>query len=168
MKRWYVVATKPASAAQATRSISRLGFVAFAPTIMVIPKRGARPVLKPMFRDYLFVLFDAAADPWTRIAGAWGVSRILTTGAPDWVPVAMPEREMEALFNMVPSEVIAELNQQFQRGDEVEVVQGPFRGLLGRLTRLDSRGRCALLLRILGGEIKAHVGIAQIARRRSA
>lgn len=163
---WYVVATKPASEAMAARSISRLGFKAFAPIILVLPRYGTKPVLKPMFPHYLFVPFDVDRDPWTRIASAWGVSRILTTGAPDWRPLAMPAGAVEQLMNMRASDIPAENSKGFQRGDEVEVTAGPFAGHWGRIARLDSRGRCVLLLRILGGEIETRLQVARIAKRR--
>ena len=166
MRAWYVVATKPQSEATASRSIARLGFSVFAPTIRVMPKHGTEPVLKPMFPHYLFVPFDVDRDHWTRIACAWGVARILTTGAPDFRPIAMPAGEIETLMNMLASDVPATVNgKQFQRGEDVEVKGGAFSGLWGKVMSLDSRGRCVLLLRILGGEIKARVGVAQIAKR---
>jgi transcription antitermination factor NusG len=167
MRKWYVVATKPQSEATASRSIARLGFSVYAPTIMVMPKHGIVPVLKPMFPHYLFVPFDAERDHWTRIACAWGVSRILTTGAPDFRPLAMPAGEIETLMNMLPSDVPAEIDQPIQEGDEIDVIDGARKGLWGRVLELDSRGRCVLMLRILGGEFKARAKVAQIARRRS-
>jgi transcriptional antiterminator RfaH len=168
---WYVVATKPQSEALASRSIARLGFRCYAPTMPVEVrgrKSGTTVVQKPTFPHYLFVPFDVVRDPWPRIASAFGVSRILTTGAPSWQPLRLPRGFVERLMMAMPEGVARQNVVMFQAGDEVSVQGGPLDGVLGSIASLDRRGRCVLLLRILGGEIKAQFEVAQIARRRSA
>ena len=167
---WYVVATKPQSEGLAGRSISRLGFRVYGPTMPVRVRHGRqdRTVQKPTFPHYLFVPFDVARDPWPRIATAFGVSRILTTGAPDWQPLRLPMGFVERLMQAMPERAAPENGERFHVGEDVEVRGGPFDGVMARISALDSRGRCVLLLRILGGEIKARFGVAQIVRRRSA
>jgi transcriptional antiterminator RfaH len=169
---WYVVATKPQSEALASRSIARLGFQCYAPTMPVTlrcARKGTETVVqKPTFPHYLFVPFDAVRDPWPRIASAFGVSRILTTGAPSWSPLRLPKGFVERLMMAMPDSAARPNVVMFQVGDEVTVQGGPFDGVMARIATLDRRGRCSLLLRILGGEIKAQFEVAQIARRRSA
>lgn len=169
---WYVVATKPQSEALASRSIARLGFQCYAPTMPVTlrcARKGTETVVqKPTFPHYLFVPFDAVRDPWPRIASAFGVSRILTTGAPSWSPLRLPRGFVERLMMAMPDSAAQPNVVLFQAGDEVTVKGGPFDGHLAKIKSLDRRGRCILLLRILGGENEIHTEVARIARRRSA
>lgn len=169
---WYVVATKPQSEALASRSIARLGFRCYAPTMPVTlrcARKGSETVVqKPTFPHYLFVPFDVVRDPWPRIASAFGVSRILTTGAPSWSPLRLPRGFVERLMTAMPDAKAPANAVLFQEGDEVRVLGGAFDGHLARIKTLDRRGRCSLLLRILGGEQEIRTEVARIARRRSA
>ncbi len=169
---WYVVATKPQSEALASRSISRLGFSAYGPTMPVEVRSGRAGgtaiVQKPIFPHYLLVPFDVARDPWTRIASAFGVSRILTTGSPEWRPLRLPTGFVERLMSAMPDAPAAPNAVSFQVDEEVTVKGGAFDGHIARIKTLDRKGRCTLLLRILGGEQDFRTEVARIAKRRSA
>lgn len=169
---WYVVATKPQSEALASRSIARLGFSAYGPTMPVEVRSGRNGglaiVQRPIFPHYLLVPFDAFRDPWPRIASAFGVSRILTTGAPEWRPLRLPTGFVERLMSAMPDALPAPNAVDFQVDDEVTVKGGAFDGHIARIKTLDRRGRCTLLLRILGGEMDLRTEVARIAKRRSA
>lgn len=169
---WYVVATKPQSEALASRSIARLGFRCYAPTMPVEVRSGRNSerttVQRPTFPHYLFVPFDVVRDPWPRIASAFGVSRILTTGSPEWRPLRLPTGFVERLMAAMPDAGDTVNVKGFQVDDLVTVRGGPYDGHLAKIKSLDRRGRCVLLLRILGWENEVHAKVAQIARRRSA
>lgn len=169
---WYVVATKPQSEGLASRSIARLGFSAYGPTMPVEVRSGRHGgmaiVQKPIFPHYLLVPFDAARDPWPRIASAFGVSRILTTGSPEWRPLRLPMGFVERLMTAMPDAPPAPNVVAFQVDEQVTVKGGAFDGHIARIKTLDRRGRCTLLLRILGGEMDLRTEVARIAKRRSA
>lgn len=166
---WYVVATLPSAEELACRTIGRLGIDTYLPSVIVEVRHGRRVcrVRRPAFRSYVFASFGLDDPRWPEIARCYGVSRLLTLADSRrlGIPAALPMGLVEAMQARGPIAVDSQKAPQYQKGDAVQVVEGPFSGLLGRIARLDSRGRCVLLLRILGGEIKVRAEVAQIAKR---
>lgn len=151
---WHVVATKPNAEKQAFRSISRLGFVVFAPLIPVQIRHGRKDetVLKPAFPNYVFVPAERGQVPWQRIASAYGVSRILTTGAPHYRLLALPAGFVEQLMNASTGTEELPKPRLFGAGDKVMMPVGPYSEVVGKVMGLDRSGRVRLLMRLLGGD----------------
>jgi transcriptional antiterminator RfaH len=166
---WYVVATMPNAEDTACRTIKRLGFETFSPSVLVdvAHARKMRRVERPAFRSYVFASFALTHPHWPEIGRCFGVSRILTLADSGrfGIPAPLPAGFIEAMQARGPILVEKPKGPRFQKGEVVRVGDGPFAGVLGKIARLDSRGRCVLLLRILGGEIKAQFEVAQIAKR---
>lgn len=166
---WYVVATMPSAEDLACRTISRLGITTFVPRIRaeVTQGRVKRWVERPAFRSYVFASFDLADRGWPEIARCHGVSRILTLADSGrfGIPAPLPQGLVEAM--MAHGTIVARKPKvpRYQVGETVRVVDGPFAGFLAKIGELDTRGRCVLLLRIFGGETRARLELAQIARR---
>lgn len=166
--RWFVVATKPMSEATAERTITALGFEVFGPVIEGQVARRGRLVAfrRPMFPHYLFVAFDPARDPWRRIATAFGVSRVLTTGAPSWTPLPLPRGFVDRLRTDLSESGCrfskAEKPVTFEEDDEVLIRRGRWVELVGRIISLDPHGRVRVMMRLLGGDRPATVHVSQL------
>jgi transcription antitermination factor NusG len=166
---WYVVATMPQAEDLACRTIARLGIETFVPRIRaeVTHGRVRRWVEKPAFRSYVFATFDLRDRGWPEIARCHGVSRILTLADSGrfGIPAPLPAGLVEAM--MAHGTIVARKPKppRFQVGETVRVFDGPFAGFLAKIGELDTRGRCVLLLRIFGGETRARLELAQIAKR---
>ena len=166
---WYVVATMPGAEDLACRTIRRLGIETYVPRVRVQAKHGrtTRWVDRPAFRSYVFATFSLTDPRWPDIARCYGVSRILTLADSGrfGIPAALPGGLVEALMAAGSIVVQKPKGQRFQKGEEVRVVDGPFAGFIAKIAKLDSRGRCVLLLRIFGRETSARLELAQIAKR---
>jgi transcriptional antiterminator RfaH len=166
---WYVVATMPGSEDLACRTIGRLGIETYVPKVLVQAKHGRviRKVERPAFRSYVFATFSLDDPRWPDIARCFGVSRILTLADSGrfGIPAPLPAGLVEAMKAAGTIVVQKPKGPRFQKGEEVRVVDGPFAGFLAKIAKLDSRGRCVLLLRIFGRETSARLELAQIAKR---
>lgn len=166
---WYVVATMPNAEELACRTIGRIGIETFVPQVRLDFRLGRveREVLRPMFRNYVFATFDVADDGWHHVARCHGVSRIITLADSGraGTPARLPSAMVDALQARGPMDLTRPKVQDFQCGETVRIVEGPFAQLLGKIAALDSRGRCVLLLRILGGDVRVQSRVARIAKQ---
>jgi transcriptional antiterminator RfaH len=62
--------------------------------------------------------------------------------------------------------IVVTLDERLRPGQKVRLVTGPFVDCIGTLLRLDARDRVALLLSILGQQVRAVVSAAMIAPAR--
>lgn len=145
---WFVAMVEPRREQFASREIERLGFGVFCPTESrqrVI--RGRKLwITDPLFRGYLFVHFDRERDEWGLISAARGVIDILRNGL---FPLQVPDREMKKLQDAVATGVFDIANTP-QPGEEVEITDGPFAGLIAKVKSAEPKKRAKILLAALG------------------
>jgi transcriptional antiterminator RfaH len=79
-------------------------------------------------------------------------------------PAYVPDSFMEGLQKRADDEgIVAMLDKSLRPGQKVRLITGPFVDCIGTLLRLDAKDRVALLLSILGQEVRAVVSTAMIA-----
>ncbi len=148
---WYVVQSKPGQKklVKACANLDRQGFTTFLPWLH--RRRPARPPdLVPLFPYYLFI---KAREQWRVINSTPGVLRILTV---DDKPAVIDTGIVEALQRQSDAHQGAvRLREVFKRrytaNQTVKIIDGPFRGYVGKVLNLsDKEGRVKLLLDILG------------------
>lgn len=67
-------------------------------------------------------------------------------------PKPVPLGVVENLFEAISEDGHVDFRHEAKVGQQVRLLSGPFSNLIGRLERLDEKGRVAVLLEILGGE----------------
>ena len=148
---WYVIQSKPGKRemVKAYDNLVRQKFETFLPWCWQKRKwRAAEKV--PLFPYYLFVV---AKDEWRAINSTSGVLRILTF---DDRPAVIESGIVEALQRQSDAHQGAvRLRETFKRrytpNQTVKIVDGPFRGYVGKVLDLsDKQGRVDLLLDVLG------------------
>jgi transcriptional antiterminator RfaH len=150
-ERWFVAQTLQHREKLAQRHLRQQGFRNFFPRFRktVRHARKLQDVVAPVFRGYMFVIFDAERDQWRSINGTLGVARLLTA---DSQPIPVPAGVVEALIGALDSSGLVLLGTDLKPGEAVRIVGGPFAGGLGVLERLDAKGRVRVLLNIMGGQ----------------
>lgn len=152
---WYAVALQPHADALARAHLERQGFSVFAPTLLRTVRHARQFITKqaPLFPGYLFVQLELGRDRWRAVNGTRGVRGLLTAGdVPARVPAAVVD---ELLAAEAASPALPE-------GAALEVVAGPFAGLVGRLQRLDGASRVTVLLQLIGAERAVSVARAAV------
>lgn len=146
--RWYAVRSKPKQEARAEANLRSWGIETLLPKLQELraSSRGIRiPRVVPLFPNYLFARFDAAADI-TKVRLTRGVHRIVGLGD-HATPI---DDEIIGLIQARISDAGFVIPRAPQPGDVVEVVHGPLRSLVGVFERdLQGKDRIVLLLTTL-------------------
>jgi transcriptional antiterminator RfaH len=123
MPRWYVINTKPKKESQVERLFIEGGFTIYCPKY-VREKR-----VMPFFPGYAFLRFEFP-DEFQLVKYTRGVKRVVgndtgPTPIPEWVVAGIRARERDGLI------VFERYGEEPAVGDEIEVVEGPLKGLKG-------------------------------------
>ncbi|MFP4329367.1 MAG: antiterminator LoaP [Spirochaetaceae bacterium] len=114
---------------------------------LVIRKRGVRrKVLAPLFPGYIFIETEAITPELVRnLRSATGFLRILDSVAHP-KPLAGDDLELVRHF-LGFGEVVKESKVTFSEESRIEVIEGPLKGLEGRIVKVDKRkGRAKVRL----------------------
>jgi transcriptional antiterminator RfaH len=152
-ERWYVVRTLAQRERHAVQQLANQNYRAFLP-LHLRNRRHARKVetiSAPLFPRYLFTILDRTRDRWRSINGTLGVERLLMCGGE---PQPVPHGLVENLMLAADQDGTVHFHYALRQGQMVKVAAGPFADLVGRLERLDDKGRVSVLLRLMGGSVR--------------
>ncbi|MGB9906947.1 MAG: transcription termination/antitermination protein NusG [Candidatus Saccharicenans sp.] len=139
MVRWHIIQTKPRKEGQVENFFGQAGFTVYN------PKYRRDGVVRPFFPGYLFLRFRYP-EQYRKVIFTRGVKKVISN---DLGPVPLdPEiikdlksREINGLIELM------KYGQEPEPGDEIEVMEGPLRGLRGLFCReLSDRQRVMILL----------------------
>jgi len=163
---WFVVHTKPRKESLALENLLKQGYVAYCPQT-VIPRRRRQQwqkVSEPLFPRYLFVQLNVGIDNFSPIRSTFGVIGLVKFGSQ---PALMPDEVVEAIQKQESELGESSIEHPFwQKGDELEVLEGPFAGLKGVFQKKESMERVSLLLDILGRQNRFSVPVNYLATSR--
>lgn len=149
---WYVIHTKPRQEQRALENLQRQQFEAWLPmmTLEKIRRGKLSQVTEPMFSRYLFIRLDTTQTNWSPIRSTLGVSKLVAFGN---VPAAVPDE----LIHMLQATPPALTQRLMNPGDEVQLVDGPLRGLRGIYQQHDGEARAMVLIELLSQPQTIHV-----------
>lgn len=156
MTEWIVAHCHTNAEIKAETHLKRQGYEVYLPKYKKTRRHARRveTVIRPLFPRYLFIGFDEDMTRWRPIRSTVGISHLITAGgrplmAPSWVVDQLRQRENDhGLFSDVDNEL-------FAKGDAVEITSGPFFDRRGVFDGLDDGQRVAVLLDIMGRQVKA-------------
>jgi transcriptional antiterminator RfaH len=148
---WFAAQLKPNALRIALRNLDRQGFVGFAPRMVTVRRTAGQVVRRaePVFPGYVFVQFDPAGRNWRSVNGTQGITR-LVAGDPR-APRPLPRTFMAALLDRCDGAGVLSADPSFAPGDRVEMTDGPFAALMGRIVAMDRDGRVRVMMDLLGG-----------------
>ena len=152
---WFAVYTKPRKETLAEEHLQRQGYEVYSPCLQQLRRyRGRwRKMIAPLFPRYLFVSLMAGRDNFAPIRSTFGVIDLVRFGN---VPKAVPQDLIEAIRAHEVQGVRVRC-QQWQPGDSVKIIAGPFAGLNGLFGVESAEERVIILLRLLGRDNKVRV-----------
>ncbi len=161
--RWYVVHTQPQNETRADINLRRQGFSTYLPLYQRTRRhaRKTETVARPLFPRYLFVGLDLARDRWRAIQSTFGVSNLVFAGD---TPLAMPQGIVEEIRARESGDgfVTLGLPAGIGPGSRVRLIDGIFADSKGVLERIADDHRVAILLELLGREVRVFVPAASI------
>jgi transcriptional antiterminator RfaH len=125
-------------------------------------RRGLVWFTEALFPNYLFARFEM--ERWQSLVRySPGVSGIVRFG--DDVP-EVPERALADLRTFMEHSELKTLTFSIAEGDDVEIVEGPFRGQSGVIRRLlPARERVKVLLEVLGGATEVDLCLTAVFKK---
>jgi transcriptional antiterminator RfaH len=160
---WYVVHTEVNGEVRAEFNLRRQGFRTYLPRYLRSRRHARRTqmVPRPLFPRYLFVTLDLARDRWRSIPSTFGVSQIVLAGErpaplPDGIVEQIRAREADDGYVALglPSGVVP--------GSRVRLIDGIFADAKGVLDRIGDDRRIAVLLELLGREVRVFVPASSV------
>lgn len=156
MAGWAVAFCHPNCERKAVTHAERQGFQCYLPRIKTYKFQDGRKIEReePLFPRYLFV---SVGEIWRSLASTTGIASILLNGDK---PALLRETVIEGIKKQCDDQG---LFVGFRRGQRVRVERGAMAGQIGIYQGMRGRDRCAVLLNLLGSEIKVTMRAGDLA-----
>jgi transcriptional antiterminator RfaH len=162
---WLLLQVKPRQEMRALENLERQQAQCYCPLIQVEKlRRGKRiRVEEALFAGYLFINVQPQQNglTYTSIRSSRGVSKIVGFGAePITIPEALIEqlklRESAGLASCAKSKDLP------QAGDQINIIEGPFKGLQALYSHTDGQQRAIVLINLLHQQTPASLANTHI------
>lgn len=161
--RWYVVHTQPNYEGRAEVNLQRQGFATYLPRYQRTRRhaRKTETVVRPLFPRYMFVALDLARDRWRAIQSTFGVSHLVLAGEE---PLALPSGVVDEIRSREGDDGIVKLGLPagVGVGSRIRLIDGIFEDARGVIERIADDRRVAILLQLLGREVRVFVPAASV------
>lgn len=164
MESWFLLQTKSKQENRAVENLERQGVDSFCPMIRVEKlSRGSRVVKQEaLFPGYLFVHFDQESVSSTTVRSTRGVSHFVTSAG---APVKVPESLISQLRQRTDPDNEETVSSLPRKGDWLQIVDGPFRGLNAVFSQPDGNQRAIVLINLLNQKVSASLPYASLVAR---
>lgn len=160
---WFVAKTKPGAEIRALQHLERQKFAVYLPRYLrrVSHARRVSWQPRPLFPSYLFVATSAEQLRWRAINSTIGVSHLISD---ERGPLPVPSGVVDDIRRSEDEKglVLAGRRLPFERGEEVQIMSGPFADHVGWFECATDDERVVILLDLLGRQIKARVNLDAI------
>jgi transcriptional antiterminator NusG len=125
-------------------------------------KGGKRELVEQkIYPGYVLVDMIVADDSWYVVRNTPKVTGFVGVGV---TPIPVDEKELKEIFERMRKEE-PEVETEFKIGDLVEVMQGLFKGLKGKIVEIDrERQRLKVLVPVMNRETPVEVDFLQVKR----
>lgn len=137
--KWYAVYTRPRAEKLVYQRLVETGVETFLPLQKTFRKWSDRKKLveKPLLSSYIFVKTNAKDFP--KVYKTNGVVKFISF---EGHPVSIPQKQIDNLRLLINSNADIEVSsEKFEKGDNVEVVNGALIGLTGELIKIGTHNR---------------------------
>jgi transcriptional antiterminator RfaH len=166
--RWYCVHTKPKSEHIASAHIAHLeGVEVFCPRIRFQRKtrRGKVWFNEALFPGYTFARFRLN-EHLRAVNGSQAVLRVVRFGENSYPCV--PDQVIADWQCAVDDRKLITIEEQFQPGDEVEIIEGPMQGIRTIITQVyPAQERVRILLELLGEVREVQVSLDAVCKKQN-
>ena len=161
---WYAIYTKPRAEKKVFERLALSGFNAYLPLVTSIREWSDRKkkIVTPLISSYVFVNtnYDELFNALT-IQGTTGVLRYLGK------PAIIRDHEIENLkILMMDTGQFSKLeNSTFEKGDEVQVIKGPFTGLIAQSVSIQGKHRIIVEIEAMGSRLVVNVPLTFVKKK---
>jgi transcription elongation factor/antiterminator RfaH len=150
--RWYAVQTQPRREGFAALQLEKQNYQVFYPRQLKSVRHARRLEHRQVgyFPGYIFVALDLGSAPWRSVNGTFGVRSLVMFGDR---PAPLPDGFVEYLQASVDEHGLVNPAVNFNPGDKVRILSGPFADIIGTMDRLEGAARVRILMDLVGGVI---------------
>lgn len=160
MRAWHVAATKTHREEVAEDNLKNQDFEVYLPRLRVETAKGADVKIsyQPLFPGYIFVRFDPTIRSAGTINNTLGITKLLSFG-----------KNLAVMLNSEMNHMIQEAEKIdsikngalfLKAGDEVEIVDGPLKGLTAIFKETNGERRTSLLMVMMFNKQWKHVTVS--------
>ena len=155
---WYAVQHKPAQARRALAHLENQGVECFLPEIDVNTiRQGKRSVRRePLFKGYLFINLEPIDPVWHKLRSTRGVTKVVSFADK---PAVIEDSVIDQIRRGLEQ---AEMAGGIKRGDALEILEGPFRGLNAIFQEYDGETRAMVLIDFLQKQHRVSMNLDQV------
>ena len=158
--RWYPVYTRSRAEKKAYQELQKKNIEAYLPLKKELKQWSDRKkiVEVPLLNSYLFVYISD--KEFAEVSMTPGIARFIYFSGKI---ATIPDRQIEALKLLLAVNTDLEvIDYQINPGEKVEIIAGPFKGIIAELVSLKSKKSIILRLQNLGYSININTSMAYI------
>jgi len=159
---WFCLKSQPKHEKLAAQFLrTHAGLEVFCPLLRFqrVTVSGKKWFEEALFPGYLFARFPYRTH-FRLVASSMGVTKVVGFGGR---PVVVEENIIEELRQFARDNEVVEISPRVEPGDEVTLLDGPFKGLRAVVTRvMPAKERVAVLLDLLGTQREVEVTLERV------
>jgi len=161
MKNWYAIYVRPRAEKKVAAGLAEAGIEHFLPLRRTLRRWSDRKkwVDLPLIPGYCFVLLHRK-----NLVSALRVTHVLSVVRFNGEPAIIPDMQIEFLRRMLnQSEINYKLTSQMPKpGQKVEIIAGPFIGLMAEMVKAKNKTKIYLRLEQIGSAISIEIPADQV------
>ena len=161
---WHALYVRSRSEKKVLSQLEDLGFQAYLPQITVVKQWSDRrkKVEEPLFKSYVFVRSND--KEYISILNVYGVVKFVTF---EKKAVVVPENQILAIKKFVSDyehgeEYKMSNNEDLKVGQMVRIINGPMKGLVGKLEQIQNKRHLIVYIEVVGQFIPVHIPRAKV------
>lgn len=161
---WHALYVRSRSEKKVLSQLEDMGFQAYLPLVTVVKRWSDRrkKVEEPLFKSYVFVYSND--KEYITILNVYGVVRFVTF---ERKAVVVPENQILAIKKFVNDyehgeEYKMSNDETLKVGQTVRIINGPMKGLTGRLEQIQNKRHLIVYIEVVGQYIPVHIPRAKV------
>jgi transcription antitermination factor NusG len=158
---WYAVHVRSRHEFKVYGTLQTMAIETFLPYVEKMRqwKDRKKKIAFPLFSGYLFVKLADVEKNYLPVVKVPGVVRILGNGK---TIVSVPEEQIQFMHALVESKLPLEVHPYLQEGQNVRIIQGPLRGVVGVLTRKGSDDMLVVSIDLIQKGVSVRVSVRDV------
>lgn len=163
-KCWHALYVRSRSEKKVLSQLEEMGVEAYLPLITVVRQWSDRrmKVEEPLFKSYVFVRSNS--KQYIPILNVYGVVRFVCF---EREAVVVPENQIVAIKRFVSDydkgeEFKMRNDEELKVGQTVRIINGPMKGLTGRLDTIRNKRHLIVYIEVVGQYIPVHIARAKV------
>ncbi len=163
-RHWHALYVRSRSEKKVLSQLEEMGIEAYLPLVTKVKQWSDRrkKIEEPLFKSYVFV--HSNAKEYLPILNVYGVMRFVTF---EHEAVVVPDNQIVAIKKFVDDyehgeEYKMQNNGELKEGQLVRIINGPMKGLQGRLETIYNKRHLIVYIEVVGQYLPVHLSRAKV------